>query len=116
MATDLESLRVRLAAFAAVRQWEPFHSPKNLAMALAGETGELLELFQWLTEEQSRQLEPARRDAVAMELADIQIYLIRLADQLGVDLLQQVERKIALNETRYPVERCFGNTLKYNEL
>jgi dCTP diphosphatase len=104
----LEGLRRRLAEFAAVRDWDQFHSPKNLSMALAGEAGELLEHFQWLTEAQSRALPADKRQAVAHEVADILIYLIRLADKLDVDLLAAVEEKIAINESRYPRDKVRG--------
>lgn len=111
-----EDLRQRLAAFAAERDWEQFHSPKNLAMALAAEAGELLEHFQWLTEEQSAALPEAERQAVALELADIQLYLVRLADRLGVDLVGAAHRKIDLNAEKYPADRSRGHARKYTEL
>jgi len=114
-ADSLADLDARLLAFARDRDWEQFHSPKNLAMALAGEAGELLEHFQWLTEAQSQQLEPQRREAVAMELADILIYLIRLAERLDIDLLAAAQRKIAINEARYPVERVRGDARRAEE-
>ena len=82
----LEELAARLAGFARERDWDQFHSPKNLAMALAGEVGEVIEHFQWLTEAQSLELPPEVRDAVALELADVLLYLVRLADRLGIDL------------------------------
>ncbi len=106
---SLEQLRRRLAKFAADREWDPFHSPKNLAMALVGEAGELVEHFQWLSEDESRALSPEKRRAVAHELADILIYLIRLADKLDVDLIQAVEEKIGINESRYPRDKVRGN-------
>lgn len=112
---SLEQLRARLAEFARARDWEQFHTPKNLAMALAGEAGELLEHFQWLTPEQSAALGPERRREVAHELADILIYLIRLADRLGVDLLDATHEKIALNESRYPAERVRGDARRASE-
>ena len=112
---NLEQLRARLAEFARARDWEQFHTPKNLAMALAGEAGELLEHFQWLTPEQSAALGPERRREVAHELADILIYLIRLADRLGVDLLDATHEKIALNESRYPAERVRGDARRASE-
>ncbi len=112
---SLEHLRVRLAEFAAARDWEQFHTPKNLAMALAGEAGELLEHFQWLTPEQSAALGPERRREVAHELADILIYLVRMADRLGVDLLNAAREKIALNESRYPAERVRGDARRASE-
>lgn len=105
----LEPLRRRLAEFAAARDWDQFHSPKNLAMALAGEAGELLEHFQWLTQAQSRDLPPDKQAAVAHELADLLIYLVRLADRLGVDLLAACDEKIAINERRYPADRVRGD-------
>jgi len=111
----LTILTQRLRDFAAARDWERFHSPKNLAMALAAETGELLEHFQWLTEAQSRELDPSQRDLVAAELADVLLYLLRLADRLGVDLKTAAERKIAVNEKRYPVDRVRGSAKKYTE-
>ena len=111
----LTILTQRLRDFAADRDWERFHSPKNLAMALAAETGELMEHFQWLTEAQSRELDPSQRELVAAELADVLLYLLRLADRLGVDLKTAAERKIAVNEKRYPVDRVRGSAKKYTE-
>ena len=111
----LTILTQRLRDFAADRDWERFHSPKNLAMALAAESGELLEHFQWLTEAQSRELDPSQRELVAAELADVLLYLLRLADRLGVDLKTAAERKIAVNEKRYPVDRVRGSAKKYTE-
>jgi dCTP diphosphatase len=111
-----DDLRRRLAEFAAERDWERFHSPKNLAMALAAEAGELLEHFQWLTEEQSAALAPEQREAVALELADIQLYLVRLADRLGIDLIEAAHRKIGINAGKYPVEKARGLARKYTEL
>lgn len=111
----LDELAARLAEFAHERDWDQFHAPKNLAMALAGEVGELLEHFQWLTEEQSRALPPDSKDAVALELADVLLYLVRLADKLDVDLAAAAERKIALNAAKYPVERFRGSARKYDQ-
>lgn len=114
-ADSLEALRLRLARFAAERDWDPFHSPKNLAMALAGEAGELLEQFQWLSEDQSRQLPPARHQAVAHELADILIYLVRAADKLDVDLVEAAYAKVAINEERYPAHKVRGDARRAEE-
>ncbi len=113
---DIEALQRQLRAFVRERDWEQFQSPKNLAMALAAETGELLELFQWLSEEQSRNLDRQGEDweLARQELADIQIYLARLADQLGVDLEQAVQDKMRINIEKYPVELARGNATKYN--
>jgi NTP pyrophosphatase (non-canonical NTP hydrolase) len=113
---ELDDLRVRLRAFAAAREWEPFHSPKNLAMALAAEGGELLEVFQWMTEAQSRAPEPAERAAAAEEMADVLLYLIRLADELGVDLVAAANRKLAVNAEKYPVDKARGSRRKSTEL
>jgi dCTP diphosphatase len=115
MSEALRALQQRLAAFAAARDWQQFHSPKNLAMALSVEVAELVEEFQWLTEEQSQALETERRERVRLELADVFIYLLRLADRLDVDLLRAADDKIAQNERKYPVERVRGDARKYTE-
>lgn len=112
---DLEELKQRLRVFAHERDWEQFHSPKNLAMAMIVEAGELVEQFQWLTEQQSQTLDPSRREQVAQELADVLIYLVRLADRLEIDLLDAAARKIELNSRKYPVERARGSARKYDE-
>ena len=114
-AEALRALQRRLAEFAAARDWQQFHSPKNLAMALSVEAAELVEEFQWLTEEQSRTLDSDRRERVRLELADVFIYLLRMADTLGVDLLEAADDKIALNERKYPAERVRGDSRKYTE-
>ena len=115
MVDVLRALQQRLAAFAAERDWEQFHSPKNLAMALSVEASELVEEFQWLTEEQSQALDTERRERVRLELADVFIYLLRLADRLDVDLLRAADDKIAQNEKKYPAERVRGDSRKYTE-
>jgi dCTP diphosphatase len=112
---SLIRLRDALREFAAARDWDQFHSPRNLATALAVEAAELLEPFQWLTDDQSRDLPPATRVAVEQELADVLLYLVRLADKLGVDLEQAGHAKIALNGERYPVEKARGSSRKYDE-
>jgi dCTP diphosphatase len=114
--TDLETLRDQLRAFAAARDWDQFHTPKNLAMALSVEAGELLEIFQWLTEEQSRKLSAAARAAAGDEVADVLLYLIRLADTLDIDLIATANRKLATNADKYPVDKARGNSKKYTEL
>ena len=114
--TELEELRTRLREFAAARDWDQFHSPKNLAMALAGEAGELLEVFQWLTEEQSRALEPAAQAAASEEIADVLLYLVRIADRLGIDPIAAAKRKLEDNERRYPADKARGSSRKYTEL
>jgi NTP pyrophosphatase (non-canonical NTP hydrolase) len=109
---DLEMLRAKLRAFAAARDWERFHTPKNLSMALVAEAGELVEHFQWLTSAESAALAGERRDAVAMELADVLLYLVMLADRLDIDLAAAANRKIALNEERYPASEVRGSAKK----
>ena len=111
----LDELRERVRRFAADRDWEQFHSPKNLAMALSVEVAELVEHFQWLTEEQSRSLDARRLEQVRLELADVFIYLLRISDRLGVDLLDAANDKIVLNEQKYPAERVRGSARKYDE-
>ena len=112
---DLEELRQRLRAFVAERDWDRFHSPKNLAMALSVEAAELVELFQWLTEEESDALDPGRRQRVAEEMADVLWFLVRLSDRLGVDLLQAAEAKIVANAAKYPADLVRGKSRKYDE-
>ena len=114
--SELEQLRVRLREFAAEREWQRFHSPKNLAMALVAEGGELLEVFQWLTEAESRAPSPAERAAAAEEMADVLLYLIRLADELGIDLADAARRKLAINADKYPADKARGSRRKSTEL
>ena len=102
MDPTLTSLTHQLRDFAAARDWEQFHSPKNLASALSVEAAELLEHFQWITEEQSRQLDAATRQAVGHEIADVLLYLLQLADKLEIDVTQEAEKKLALNAVKYP--------------
>lgn len=112
---DLLEIKIRLRQFADERDWDQYHSPKNLSMALIAEAAELIEHFQWITEEESSQLTEDKLEEVRQELADIQIYLIRIADKLNVDLLQAVEHKIKINEQKYPVEKVKGKNKKYTE-
>ena len=112
--SDLDALARRLADFARERDWDQFHSPKNLAMALAGEVGELLEHFQWLTESQSFELSAEAKEAVALEMADVLLYLVRLADKSGIDLAAAARRKLELNAKKYPVARFKGSHRKYD--
>ncbi len=113
---SLETLRERLAEFAAARDWDQFHSPKNLAMALVAEAGELVEHFQWLTEAQSQALPVETRAEVEMELADVLLFLVRLADQLGIDLRSAAARKLEINARKYPVEKARGRAAKSDKL
>jgi dCTP diphosphatase len=112
---SIQQLRDALRAFAAERDWDQFHSPKNLSMALTVEAGELQEHFQWLTEEASRALAGDDLAAVGAEMADVLIYLVRLADKLGVDLLHAAAVKIEVNGLRYPAEKVRGSARKYRD-
>jgi dCTP diphosphatase len=112
---DLGELRERVRAFVAERDWERFHSPKNLAMALSVEASELVELFQWLTEEESAAPDPGRRQRVAEEMADVLWFLVRLADRLDVDLLAAAEAKLAANAVKYPADLVRGSPKKYTD-
>lgn len=114
--SDLESLRNELRKFAAERDWDQFHSPKNLAAALAVEAAELLEPFQWLTEEQSRDLPLEKAEAVRKEIADVFLYLVRLADKLDIDLVDVARAKISENAAKYPVDKAKGSSRKYTDL
>lgn len=115
---DLSDLQRRLRTFADERDWNQFHTPKNLAMALTAEAGELLEIFQWLTPEEARDVMRDARTAesVRHELADVLAYLVRLADVLEVDLLSALSDKIEVNEVKYPVELARGRALKHDRL
>ena len=112
----LTHLRERLRVFAAERDWDQFHNPKNLAMALAGEAGELMEHFQWLTFEQAGALAPEARDEVALEAADVLLYLVRLCDKCGIDLADAAERKLEINAQKYPTDKARGQMTKYDKL
>ncbi len=113
---DLSSLKVALRRFASERDWDQFHSPKNLAIALSCEAAELLEIFQWMSEDSSRALSPDQIARVREEMADVLLYLIRLADKLNVDLLAGARDKLALNAQKYPIDKARGSSRKYTEL
>ncbi len=113
---DLESIRKKIMLFRNERDWAQFHDPKNLAEALSIEAGELLENFLWKTTEQSRNLTIEELKNVKEELADIFIFLTYLCDQYKIDLLREVEKKIVLNEAKYPVHKAKGSSRKYTEL
>jgi NTP pyrophosphatase (non-canonical NTP hydrolase) len=115
MTLEIKEIQNKLAKFAEERDWDQFHSPKNLAMALASEVGELNELFQWLTEEQSSiKDDSAKTDEIRQEIADIFIYLLRLADKLDIDIEEAVREKIEINAKKYPIDLSKGNAIKYN--
>jgi NTP pyrophosphatase (non-canonical NTP hydrolase) len=116
MSRNLDDLQAAQRSFAQERDWGQFHTPKNLASALAVEAAELLEHFQWLTEEQSRSLSEQKRVQVGEEIADVLLYLLQLADKLQIDVLDAAWRKIGLNGEKYPVERSKGSIRKYSDL
>lgn len=116
MSQDIQALTESLRAFAAEREWAPFHSPKNLACALSVEAAELLEHFQWLTEAQSRALPPDQHAEVAAEAADVFLYLLQLCDQLGIDLLAAARDKVEVNRQKYPVATARGSAKKYVDI
>ncbi|MCQ4266981.1 nucleotide pyrophosphohydrolase [Pseudomonas stutzeri] len=115
---DVEKIQQQLRAFARERDWEQFHTPKNLASALAVESAELLEIFQWLTDAQAVAVkaDSARMRKVEEEMADVALYLLRLADILSLDLQAAVDKKLRINAEKYPVEKARGNAKKHNEL
>jgi NTP pyrophosphatase (non-canonical NTP hydrolase) len=113
---SLDSLRDRLRAFIAERDWDQFHNPKNLAMALVAEAGELVEHFQWLTPEQADSLPRETLAEVEHEIADVLIFLVELADRLAIDPLAAAEKKLALNAQKYPVDKARGKATKYDKL
>jgi len=118
LSVSITRLQTKVREFAAQREWEPFHTPKNLVMALANEVGELLEIFQWLTPEQSQAImsEPAAAEHVGEEVADVFAYLLRLCDVLGIDLEQVTLDKIEKNSLKYPAEKARGIAAKYTDL
>jgi NTP pyrophosphatase (non-canonical NTP hydrolase) len=115
VSAELEALQKTLRAFARERDWDQFHSPKNLAAALSVEAAELLEHFQWMTEEQSRALGEEKRSQVAEEVADVFLYLLQLSDKLGIDVLAAAQCKLEINAAKYPVDLARGSSKKYSE-
>ena len=116
--TSLAELKARILAFARERDWEQFHAPKNLSMALAAEAGELMEHFLWADAAASRALavEPARRKKIEEELADVVIYALEFANMTGIDVAAAIEAKMASNAKKYPVDKARGRSDKYTEL
>ena len=112
----MKELTKKIRAFAQNRDWDQFHSPKNLAMALSVEVSEVVEHFQWLTQEESNRLEAEKLKQIREEIGDVMIYLARLADRLGIDPVQAAEEKMQINEKKYPVEKAKGRAAKYTEL
>ena len=113
----MEALKQKLQDFAGDRNWDQYHNPKNLTMALSGEVGELTEIFQWLSEEESKLHNLSSRDyrRAKEELADILLYLVRLADKLDIDIIAEANNKIEINAKKYPVELAKDNAIKYNQ-
>jgi dCTP diphosphatase len=116
MSDSLHELSQQVKRFGDDRDWQQFHSPKNLASALIVAAGELLEHFQWMTEDQSRSLSPEKQAAVAGELADVLLYLVQLANALGIDPVAAAQAKLQANEVRYPADKVRGTSKKYTEL
>ncbi len=114
--SELNALRDKLRVFAAERDWDQFHTPKNLAAALSVEAAELLEHFQWLTAEASSALSPVALAEVRAEIADVLLYLIRISDKLGIDPIAAAHEKIATNALKYPVDKARGSAKKYSAL
>jgi len=112
----VQNLIEDIRKFTHERDWEQYHSPKNLSMALSVEVAELVEVFQWLTEEQSRRLPPLKKQAVEEEIGDVTILLLMIADELGVDVLAAARKKLERNRVKYPIEKFRGRAEKYNEL
>jgi dCTP diphosphatase len=113
MTDSINALRARVNQFVEERDWAQFHSPKNLAMAMIVEAGEVVEHFQWMTEQESRHLDATTKEQVGQELADTLVYLMRIAEVCGIDLLDAANKKIDLNAKKYPVEECKGSNAKY---
>lgn len=116
MAETIEDLTAAIRAFRDARDWKQFHSPKEMAVGIAAEAGELLQHFVWQSPEQSEQRARQRREEIASEMADVGILLFEFADNLGIDLAKAMRDKLAKNEVRYPVEKSRGSNKKYNEL
>ncbi|ADI30022.1 nucleotide pyrophosphohydrolase [Methylotenera versatilis] len=115
MSDSLNQLRTRVNTFVEERDWAQFHSPKNLAMAMIVEAGEVVEHFQWMTEQESKNLNAETREQVGQELSDTFVYLLRIAEVCGVDLIEAANKKIDLNAKKYPVEKCKGSNAKYTD-
>ncbi|RYI06264.1 MAG: nucleotide pyrophosphohydrolase [Acetobacteraceae bacterium] len=116
MSREIEELQAALRQFAQERDWGQFHTPKNLAASLSIEAAEVLEHFQWLTDEQSRQLSADQREAVGHEIADVLLYLLQLSDKLGINPLEAARKKMVINATNYPAGKARGSIRKYTEL
>ena len=114
--SDLNTVTQRIRAFRDARDWKQFHNPKNLACSISIEAAELLEHFQWKSPEECEIYSVAKREPLSEEIADVAMYLIALSDRLGIDLIQAIERKIEINEKKYPVDKSRGTAAKYSEI
>lgn len=112
---EIKGIQQKLSIFSKEREWDQFHTPKNLAAALSVEASELLEVFQWLTDNQSRRLDNAQMAAVEEEVADIAMYLLRICDVMNIDLESVIKKKLEINADKYPVQEAKGNATKYNK-
>lgn len=115
MTDSLQAIRSRIQAFVEERDWQQFHSPKNLAMAMIVEAAELVEHFQWMTEQESREVSAEKKEQIGQELADTFVYLLRIADVLEINLIDATNRKLDINAKKYPVEKARGRNDKYTE-
>jgi dCTP diphosphatase len=113
--SEFDVLKVKIRKFVADRDWDQYHTPKNLSMALIAECGELVEHFQWLTEAESADIPPEVLEEISHEIADVFVYLLRLSDKLGIDMVEAVNRKMLLNEEKYPADEVRGSAKKYTE-
>ena len=115
MTDSLQAIRSRIQAFVEERDWQQVHSPKNLAMAMIVEAAELVEHFQWMTEQESREVSAEKKEQIGQELADTFVYMLRIADVLEIDLIDATNRKLDINAKKYPVEKARGRNDKYTE-
>ncbi len=113
--SELDDLKQKIRKFVDDRDWDQYHTPKNLSMALIAECGELVEHFQWLSDEQSAEISSENLEEISHEIADVFVYLLRLSDKLGIDLVEAVNRKMLLNEAKYPADQVRGSSKKYTE-
>ena len=113
--SEFDALKEKIRKFVADRDWDQYHTPKNLSMALIAECGELVEHFQWLTEAESADIPPEDLEEISHEIADVFVYLLRLSDKLGIDMVEAVNRKMLLNEEKYPADEVRGSAKKYTE-
>jgi dCTP diphosphatase len=113
--SEFDELKEKIRKFVEDRDWDQYHTPKNLSMALIAECGELVEHFQWLTEAESVDIPPEGLEEISHEIADVFVYLLRLSDKLGIDMVEAVNRKMILNEEKYPADEVRGSAKKYTE-